>query len=98
MSSVCLPATVGGGVSEEFVWNAIKTALLNYSSDQISRFDFALESTGAQIVDSSETYDPAGSRAHIFGITLPIAVSRSSPAAVIQVLIQQPAAHNSMFI
>ena len=76
---------VEGGIGEDFVWKAISIALYNYSADQIARFDFALESAGGRVSETSTSYDPSQSRAKIFGFTLPITLSRNTPNAVIQV-------------
>lgn len=78
--------TFTGGVSEQFVWDAIKESIYNYSADQIAKFDYALQSAGGQIVDSSESYDPSSSSVSFMGFKLPITVSRSLPIAVIQVI------------
>ena len=75
-----------GGVSKDFVWEAIRVSLLNYSADQIARFDFALESAGGRVYDSSVGYEPPGVKLQLFGINLPISLSRNSPSAVIQVI------------
>ena len=75
-----------GGLTEEDVHTMIDKALLNYSADQIAKFDFALESAGGHVVDSSDTYDPSETKPQLFGFTLPITLSRTSPGHIIQVL------------
>lgn len=76
-----------GGLTEEFVRTMIDKALLNYSADQIAKFDFALESAGGHVVDSSDTYDPSETKPQLFGFTLPITLSRTSPGHIIQPLV-----------
>ena len=63
----------------------IQEALYNYSADQIAKFDFALESAGGHVVDSSDTFDPANTKAQLFGFTLPITITRNFVGVVIQV-------------
>ena len=75
------------GLTEAQVRHLIDIALYNYSADQIARFDFALESAGARVVDHSKTYDPLGTMPQIFGFTFPITLARSTPSAVIQVCV-----------
>ncbi len=65
----------------------IQEALYNYSADQIAKFDFALESAGGHVVDSSDTFDPANTKAQLFGFTLPITITRNFVGVVIQVYI-----------
>ena len=72
-------------LNEEYILRLINNALYNYSADQIARFDFALESAGGSVVDSSSTFDSSRTRPILFGITLPITLSRSTPNAIIQV-------------
>ena len=61
----------------------IKAALGRYSADQIAKFDFALENSGAMVVGISETYPPALETYHLMGV--PIWTVPSSPKAIIQV-------------
>ncbi len=79
------PPVSTDGITEETVLRMIQEALYNYSADQIAKFDFALESAGGHVVDSSDTFDPANTKAQLFGFTLPITITRNFVGVIIQV-------------
>ena len=72
-------------LSEEFIQSLIDAALAKYSADRIAKFDYALDSAGGSVVDSSPTYDPSETQPKIFGFTLPFSLSNSNPNIIIQV-------------
>ena len=71
--------------TDEYIQSLIDAALALYSADRIAMFDFALESAGGNVEDSSPTYDPIKMSSSVFGVPLPFSLSKTTPIVIIKV-------------
>ncbi|KAM3914714.1 SUN domain-containing protein 2 isoform 1-T2 [Leptodactylus fuscus] len=72
------------GVSREEVYEIVKRALQRYSEDRIGLVDYALESSGASVLNTrcSETYETKTALISLFGI--PLWYQSQSPRVILQ--------------
>ena len=74
-------------ISDAYIQALIDAALARYSADRIAMFDYALDSAGGSVVDSSPTYDPLKTSSSLFGVTLPFSLTKTTPTVIIQVTV-----------
>ena len=72
-------------ISDAYIQSLIDAALARYSADRIAMFDYALDSAGGSVIDSSPSYDPLKTSSSLFGVTLPFSLTMSTPTVIIQV-------------
>ncbi|XP_072277200.1 SUN domain-containing protein 2 isoform X2 [Pyxicephalus adspersus] len=79
-----LQASGLSGVSREEVYEIVNRALQRYSEDRIGMVDYALESSGASVLNTrcSETYETKTALLSLFGV--PLWYQSQSPRAILQ--------------